>query len=113
MSATIHKPYEITVEDDKTVLLRFPTDCRVPRLKIHEDELSELVSTYVTVKYDLSDTKVIGTDWLHWIARLTIEAEEMAKSMVCIGMSDEVKKKSDLIAIFDDLRFLEQSDDYS
>lgn len=98
------QPFRIEQLDGKRAVVQFAPICDHARTKEHEDNLSQLVERADIVAADLSGTTSISSDWLRWLGRLTIKAQQTGKVFAVIGMNETVRSTADVLALGDQLK---------
>ncbi|MEA1927251.1 MAG: STAS domain-containing protein [Candidatus Auribacterota bacterium] len=93
------EPYKIIPQDKHYVVIQFAPKCDQVRRKEQEDELEKLVEDYNIIACDLSKTEMMGTDWIRWLERLSIEAGNRGKMFVLVAMGELVKQTADIIGL--------------
>ncbi|MBL7076627.1 MAG: STAS domain-containing protein [Kiritimatiellae bacterium] len=104
-------PYEVDERTAERAVIRFAPICDHQRLAEHEDELNSVVEQHAAVACDMSETKMIASDWLRWIARLAIKAEKAGTTFAVAGVNDIVSQTADLLGIKESLTVVDSVED--
>lgn len=80
----------------------------VARTQEQDRTLSDLVRSSDLVVFDLTDTRSAASDWIRYLARLSVEAKEMGREVKIKNMSSRIKMTADALAIADVLDHFEE-----
>ncbi|HEX4956223.1 MAG TPA: STAS domain-containing protein [Thermoanaerobaculia bacterium] len=98
------EPYRIQEdEEQRRAVVWFAVRCDHPRTKALEDQLANLVASYDRVACEVSRTRVMGSDWLRWLARLTARAKAAGKVLALVGMGETLGRTADVLGLQDEL----------
>jgi anti-anti-sigma regulatory factor len=92
-------PYMIETLAPGQAVVRFSEICDHTRTTAHEKQLSGLVEAHSHIACDLSQTRVMTSDWLRWLGRLTIKAKKINKEFVVVGVSESLLESADALAL--------------
>jgi anti-anti-sigma regulatory factor len=92
-------PYIVTQLDGGRAVIHIAPICDHARTQKHEVELANLVETSQAVACDLSQTTLIASDWLRWLARLQAKAKAAGKLFGLAGMNENVLATADVLGL--------------
>ena len=94
-------PLFFTVEpiNDNHVVVHFAPICNQDRTPEYDDALADLVDEYNAIACDLSQTRLIASDWLRWLDRLSIRADKLGKKLVLAGVKANVDELTDILSL--------------
>lgn len=95
--------YSIDTSDPEFVLVIWAEQVSHSPRPEHVLALEQLVQQGKPVVFDFSETRVIGTRWLRLTQRLTLQADDMGKELLTVGLDEVLSEKADIIAILDQL----------
>ncbi len=98
MPPPLDAPFQIRVEPENAVVL-FAAHCDHPRTEAYDQTLMKLVEQYDTVVCDLAQTKMMAPDWLRWLARMTVRARKLGKTLRLVGATAAVRETAGLLGI--------------
>jgi hypothetical protein len=93
------EPFKVAPIDEKKVVVHFAPIVSRLRTRESDDELSGLVDDYDFIACDLSRTKLIASDWLRFLNRLTIKAKSTGKILALAGLQANVLEMADILAL--------------
>ena len=95
-------PYTVQPANGEVVIV-FVEYVDHERTPEYDRELDDLVERHTLVICDISKSKKVTSDWLRFLRRLTVKADNMGKRLVLVGMRDNVRESSDVLGLADDL----------
>lgn len=98
------QPYLVERLTEGRAVVRFAPLCDHARTRQHEDELTMLIETCQAVACDLSQTALIASDWLRWLARMQAKATATGKIFGVAGMRQNVLVTADVLGLADRLK---------
>ncbi|MFY9822335.1 MAG: STAS domain-containing protein [Thermoanaerobaculia bacterium] len=92
-------PYIVTQLDGGRAVVHIAPICDHARTQQHEAALALLVERNEAVACDLSQTTLIASDWLRWLARLQAKAKAAGKIFGLAGMNENVLATADVLGL--------------
>src|SRR5579863_430398 len=78
-------PFEIREDRErKLAVVTFAERCYQYRSKADEDKLAGLVERFDLVACDLTHTDAIASEWLRWMARMSLQANSAGKKLLLV-----------------------------
>ena len=104
MEFSEEQPYVVEHLGDGRAVVHFAPICDHDRTLRHEEELTTLLEISQAVACDLSQTTLIASDWLRWLARLQAKATATGKTFGLAGMREDVLATADVLGLGDRLK---------
>jgi anti-anti-sigma regulatory factor len=112
MAIVEHGPFEIREDRErKLAIVTFAERCYQYRSKADEDTLAGLVERFDLVACDLTHTDAIASEWLRWMARMSIQANSAGKKLFLVGVKEQVLKTADVLGLKEELRMVKTLDE--
>ncbi len=85
------------------VVVEFAEICDRRRSEHDEQELLDLVSRHTHIACDMRATRVLTSDWIRWLVRMTIRARDTGRVLGIVGLAEHLKRSSDLLGALGEL----------
>ncbi len=99
MEFSSNEPFKIVPIDKKRGVIHFAPIVNQDRTRERDDQLNGLVDQYDAIACDLSRTKLVASDWLRFLNRLTIKARSAGKTLALAGLQGNVREMTDILSL--------------